>query len=32
MSATPIFLIAIVDEIERPQHLNERFTLVSERE
>jgi hypothetical protein len=26
------FAIAVVDEIENPQHLNERFTLVSEAE
>ncbi|TMV48059.1 NAD(P)-dependent oxidoreductase [Paenibacillus mesophilus] len=28
----PDYAIAVVDEIERPQHINERFTVVSEAE
>lgn len=28
----PDFAIAVIDEIENPQHINERFTLVSEAE
>jgi putative NADH-flavin reductase len=28
----PDYAIAVVDEIERPQHVNERFTIVSEAE